>query len=104
MFTDVKEWYGIKHRLNPKSEQVRVRMAACNFAKENGVIEKQVAFNSYAVKWVDGETYVLGCKYKKNGELGKRIYVKTAQEYLDNLVYPVEQNMADILIKFMEDN
>lgn len=104
MFADVKEWFGIKHRFSPKAEQYHVRNEAWEFEKKNGIIEEQVSFNHYAVKWVDGETYVISRKYKKNGELGKRLCVETAQEYLDSLYYPVEQNMADILIKFMEDN
>lgn len=96
-FKTLQEWLKAK-----QSEQFNKRNEAFNFAKENGIKPKQIAFNSYAIKWSDGEVYVYGRSYKKDGELGKRIMVRTAAEELDKLAHYHDESAMKRLMDFME--
>lgn len=66
-----------------RSAQIARRNRAWNFQHAHGIDPCDVAWNADAIRWVDGMVYVVSRNVKRNGELGERYTVVTAEQWLD---------------------
>lgn len=64
------------------SDQVGRRNRAWDFGREHGLNPCEVAWNNVAVKWVDGVVYVVSRSVRRDGSLGSRYAVVSAEQCL----------------------
>lgn len=64
------------------SDQVSRRNRAWNFGREHGLEPCVVAWNNVAVRWIDGVVYVVSRNVRRDGSLGRRYAVVTAEQWL----------------------
>jgi hypothetical protein len=96
-YGDLVQWF--KDRC---SDQVSRRNRAWDFGREHGLEPCEVAWNNVAVRWIDGVVYVVRRNVKRNGELGERYTVVTAEQWLDMHRVPGDESCVARLESYCE--
>lgn len=91
-YGDLVQWF--KDRC---SDQVSRRNRAWDFGREHGLEPCEVAWNNVAVRWIDGVVYVVSRNVKRNGELGERYTVVTAEQWLDMHRVPGDESCVAMI-------
>lgn len=86
-YNDLVQWF--KDRC---SDQVSRRNRAWDFGREHCLEPCEVAWNNVAVRWIDGVVYVVSRNVKRNGELGERYTVATAEQWLEMHRVPCDES------------
>lgn len=68
----------------------------------HGIDPCDVAWNADAIRWVDGMVYVVSRNVKRNGELGERYTVVTAEQWLDMHRVPGDESCVARLESYCE--
>lgn len=84
-----------------RSTQIARRNRAWNFQHAHGIDPCDVAWNADAIRWVDGVVYVVSRNVKRNGELGERYAVVTAEQWLDMHRVPGDESCVARLESYM---
>ena len=85
-----------------RSAQIARRNRAWNFQHAHGIDPCDVAWNADAIRWVDGVVYVVSRNVKRNGELGERYTVLTAEQWLDMHRVPGDESCVARLESYCE--
>lgn len=76
-YDDLAQW--CKDRC---SDQANRRNRAWDFGREHGLNPCEVAWNNVAVRWIDGVVYVVSRNVRRDGGLGRRYVMVTAEQRL----------------------
>ena len=87
-----------------RSAQTARRNRAWSFGRANGIEPCDVAWNADAIRWVDSVVYVGSRNVKRNGELGERYAVVTAEQWLDMHRVPGDESCVARLESYMTRN
>lgn len=85
-----------------RSTQIARRNRAWNFQHAHGIDPCDVALNADAIRWVDGMVYVVSRNVKRNGELGERYTVVTAEQWLGMHRVPGDESCVARLESYCE--
>lgn len=74
----------------------------CKDMRSAQIARRNRAWNADAIRWVDGMVYVVSRNVKRNGELGERYTVVTAEQWLDMHRVPGDESCVARLESYCE--